>query len=113
MNTKTRIASTLAASLIALLGSAAANAQVYGDTGGYNVPELQAKSTKTRAQVQAELLQARANGELRTTADGYGIVDRVAPTQSAKTRDEVRAETLQAMKNGNLSQGNNGDYSRG
>ena len=39
-----------------------ANAQVYGDTGGYNVPELQAKSTKTRAQVQAELAQARAKG---------------------------------------------------
>jgi len=111
VNTKTRIASTLAASLIALLGSAAANAQVYGDTGGYNVPELQAKSTKTRAQVQAELQHARANGELRTTADGYGIVESSAPTQSAKSRDEVRAEVIQAIRSGaHLSMG---DQSRG
>lgn len=113
MTTKNRIASTVAASLIALLASTAATAQVYGDTGGYDVPELHAPSTKTRAQVQAELAQARANGELRTTAEGYGIGQRgfAAPTASTKTRAEVRAEVIKAMQAGeHLSQGN---YSRG
>lgn len=113
MNTKNRIAATFAASLIALLGSGAATAQVYGDTGGYDVPELHTPSTKTRAQVTAELQQARASGELRTTAEGYRLVERsaVQPTQSAKTRDEVRAEVIKAMKNGeHLSLG---DQSRG
>lgn len=95
MNTK----SLIAASLIALLGSGTAMAQTYGDTGGYDVPELHAPSTKTRAQVQAELAQARANGELATDADGYEYARR-ATTASTKTRAEVRAEAARALKSG-------------
>lgn len=110
MNTKTRIASALAASMIALLAAGTANAQVYGDTGGYNVPELQAKSTKTRAQVQAELQQARANGELATHADGYDFAARNT-TASTKTREEVRAEAAKALKSGEASAF--GNYTRG
>ena len=110
MNTKTRIASALAASMFALLAAGTANAQVYGDTGGYNVPELQAKSTKTRAQVQAELAQARANGELSTHAEGYDFAARQA-TASTKTREEVRAEAARALKSGEASAF--GNYTRG
>lgn len=109
MNTKTRIASALAASMIALLAGTA-NAQVYGDTGGYNVPELQAKSTKTRAQVQAELQQARANGELAVHAEGYEFAARNA-TASTKTRAEVQAEAAKALKSGEAL--SFGDYTRG
>lgn len=97
--------SLIAASLIALLSSGATFAADLGDTHGYNVPELTAPSVKTRAQVQAELAQARANGELRADGDGYGYVPN-NKFVSTKTRAEVRAEAVRALKAGELlSQG--------
>ncbi|GAI37062.1 unnamed protein product, partial [marine sediment metagenome] len=56
-------------------------------------------STKTRADVVAELQQARANGQL-LVSDRDQDVKVVA---SGKSRDEVRAELVQARANGELA----------
>ncbi|MCR5865507.1 MAG: DUF4148 domain-containing protein [Aquincola tertiaricarbonis] len=111
MNSKTIYAAALAAGLTLMSGATFAQAHL-GDTYGYTVTQQEFKSTKTRAQVQAELLQARANGELRTDADGYGYLAQ-RPAASERSRAEVRAETINAMKSGALSQGQQALYSRG
>ena len=56
-------------------------------------------STKTRADVVAELQQARANGQL-LVSDRDQNVKVVAST---KSREEVRAELAQARANGEIS----------
>jgi hypothetical protein len=53
--------------------------------------------TKTRAQVQAELLQARADGSIKMTSISYNPL---AASQSVKTREAVRAEMLAARASG-------------
>lgn len=53
--------------------------------------------TKTRAQVQAELQQARADGSIRVHSISYNPL---ALAKSLKTRDEVRAEALAARASG-------------
>ena len=111
MNTKHLITAAVAASF-ALLSTATFAQDHLGDLYGYELAQQKFTSTKTRAQVQAELAQARANGELRTDADGYGYLQQRA-TASNRTREQVRAETIEAMKNGSLSQGNASIYSRG
>jgi len=55
-------------------------------------------STKSRAEVVAELQQARANGEL-LVSDRNRDDKQIA---SAKTRDQVRAELAQARANGEM-----------
>ncbi|ALU87289.1 MULTISPECIES: DUF4148 domain-containing protein [Herbaspirillum] len=92
MNTK-NIAKNLFAGLLltTAVGAAMAEAPYPAET--------RFTSTKTRADVIAELKQARANGELL-------VSDRdqeVKPVASTKTRDEVRAELVQARANGELS----------
>lgn len=57
-------------------------------------------STKTRAEVVAELVQARANGEL-VAGDTYA--GNTSVTTSTRSRDEVRAEAIKAAKNQKLS----------
>ena len=49
-------------------------------------------STKTRAQVQAELVQARADGTTQFYAEGYNPVTVAKSTVSTLTREEVRAQ---------------------
>jgi hypothetical protein len=56
-------------------------------------------STKTRAQVIAELQQARANGEMIVN-DQYP--DLTAPVKSTRTRAEVIAELQQARERGEI-----------
>lgn len=111
MNAKHFAAAAVAASC-ALLSTASFAQSHPGDLYGYDLAVQKVESTKTRAQVQAELAQARAKGELRTDADGYGYLQQRA-TASTRTREEVRAETIEAMKHGSLSQGNASIYSRG
>lgn len=53
--------------------------------------------TKTRAQVQAELLQARADGTTKVWSISYNPL---ALAKSLKTRDEVRAEAVAARVSG-------------
>lgn len=55
----------------------------------------QQKSTQTRAQVQAELAQARADGTLQLAHSEYAPV---ALTESERSRAEVRAEAVAANR---------------
>jgi len=48
-----------------------------------------ALSTKTRAQVQAELVQARADGSIKVWSTSYNPL---TVARSVKTRDEVKAD---------------------
>jgi len=69
----------------------------HADGAEYQLPEPNSSSV-TRAQVLAELADARAKGEIQT---GERDWPQVAFT-SQRTRAEVRAETLQAIASGEL-----------
>jgi len=91
MNTKLTI---VAAALALVAGTAAA-----GDLVSVPVE----RSTLTRAEVQAELLRARAAGELPSSADSYGLSwahvnTGKAPTFTLRTRDEARSEARGAAR---------------
>ncbi|WP_076591330.1 DUF4148 domain-containing protein [Herminiimonas arsenitoxidans] len=63
--------------------------------GESNYPVLtQTGPAKTKAQVQAELREARANGQMDVPDSAYPIL---APSKSTKTRDQVKAELKQAQ----------------
>jgi len=82
----------IAASAIALLGTGAFAQEATPDTW------LQAaQSTKTRAEVSAELAAARASGLTKAWSAGY-----MEPVRSHALRAEVRAQTLQAIQSGEL-----------
>jgi len=83
----------IAAAAIALLGATSAFAQeATPDTW------MQVASSKTRAQVQAELAQARADGSLQVFRAGYIETVKGAP----KARAEVRAAIEAARASGEL-----------
>jgi len=88
MNTK-----SLTAAAFFSLASLSAMAQ----EGFTELPEV-SHSSLTRAEVQAEVVQARASG-LFTPGDRTVIAE---PTGLAKTRAQVVAETLQAIRLGAL-----------
>lgn len=58
-----------------------------------------ADSGKTRAQVQAEVIQARAAGQLDTNDATYPVIPKVASTL---TRAQVQAQVAQARAAGQL-----------
>jgi len=91
MNTTLRL-------IAALTLSAAAAAPVLAQEATPDTWLQQAQSTKTRAQVQAELAAARADGSINAWAPGY--MERVASTQS---REAVRAVTRAAIANGEVA----------
>lgn len=62
----------------------------------YELPQP-ASSTLSRAQVQADLAQARADGSLRVTEADF---QRSTPFESQRSRAEVRAEARAAMVSG-------------
>jgi hypothetical protein len=85
--------------LIAAIAVLAATGSAFAQTGEYIEP-AQFVSTKTRAEVIAELNQAYADGTLNVPEYGYPVVQ---ATGAPKTRDEVRtelAEYLRAQPNG-------------
>lgn len=100
MNTK----SFIAAAALALIGSTA-----FADPSPAQAP----RSQLTRSEVQAELLRARAAGELDSAADSYGLkwAARTSTTSErafARSRDEVREEAVNAArsrKHGDLNVG--------
>jgi len=92
MNTK-NIAKNLFAGLLLTTADGAAMAEAQYPA------ETRFVSTKTRADVVAELQQARANGQL-LVSDRDQNVKVVAST---KSREEVRAELAQARANGEIS----------
>jgi hypothetical protein len=57
----------------------------------------QTVSTKTRAQVQAELAQARADGSIKVSSNHYNPLPLA---KSEKTREAVRAEAIAARQAG-------------
>lgn len=92
MNAKTTL---VAAALALIAGAASANDLVQIPTE---------RGQLTRAEVQAELLRARAAGELASSGDSYGLqwtqpaARRAAPTAIARPRDEVRNEARSAAR---------------
>lgn len=56
-------------------------------------------ATKTRAQVNAELMQARADGSIRVWSTSYNPL---TAAKSLKSRDEVRAQMFAARASGEL-----------
>lgn len=89
--------STIAYPAIALLSLAAAfAAHAESPTVDDSAAQVWAQ-TKTRAQVQAELLQARADGTTKVWSSSYNPL---ALAKSLKSRDEVRAEALAARTSG-------------
>ena len=91
MNTRQRFASVAIAAVAAFAGTAAFAQEATSDAW------MNAASTKTRAEVQAELQQARADGSIRFSRAGY-----IETLQSTKSRDAVKAETLAARSSGEL-----------
>jgi hypothetical protein len=86
-------------SLVAALAlSFAASGAALAEGSRYDYPQ-QVPAAKTRAEVVAELRQARADGSLRATeAD----LQKDTPIASTRSRAEVRAETLAAVKSGEV-----------
>ena len=93
MNTSTKI---LSSALIAIASLSAASAFA----GDSDFPGVQTNtaSTTTRAQVQADLLQARRQGNVMPSDDIYPAA--VAQDRSGKTREEVKAELGNALQHG-------------
>ena len=93
MNTSAKI---LSSALIAVASLSAASAFA----GDNDFPGVQTNtvSNTTRAQVTAELLQARRQGNLLPSDDVYP--GPVAQDRSGKSRDEVKAELVNARRSG-------------
>lgn len=84
---------------IALVLAAAASVPAFADTVNYS--DAARTGTKvTRAEVQAEVLRARAAGELDITEADFPFAPPSA--KSTVTRAEVRAETIRARAAGEL-----------
>ncbi len=84
----------IAAAAIALLGTGAAFAQeATPDTWLQS-----AQSTKSRADVSAELTAARQSGLTKAWSAGY-----MEPVRNSALRAEVRARTLQAIQSGEVN----------
>jgi len=93
----------IAAAVLTLTGAAAFAADQVGGEAYVSFPipnsfSHTAASTKTKAEVQAELVQARAEGQL---TGGEEYVSSVSKnTTSTLSRAEVKAEAIKAAKNG-------------
>jgi Na+-transporting NADH:ubiquinone oxidoreductase subunit NqrC len=87
----------IASAFVSAVALFAAGAQAQEATFD-DVNFMKVASQKTRAQVQAELVQARADGSIRA-----GEVDYVQPAKSVKTRAEVIAELRRAQANGEFA----------
>src|SRR5688572_18007203 len=84
--------------LAALSLSFAAAGSAFAQEATYELPQAAASSV-SRADVLAELKQARADGTLQLTEFDRNQGERFVAQRS---RDEVRAETLAAIRSGEL-----------
>lgn len=96
MNNRKILASTVIA--LAAMAAGSAFADSYDREQASIAPT---QSTLTRAQVQAELAQARQDGSL-PSMNNYYDYPVIANVGTAKTRAQVRAELVQAQKDGSL-----------
>lgn len=89
MNTRTLLA-------LATVAFAAASGSAFAQEAGSDA-WMNAASTKTRAEVSAELAAARADGSIKAVSAGY-----VNPIVAQKTRAQVRQDVLAAARSGEL-----------
>jgi Domain of unknown function (DUF4148) len=89
---KTKLIAATVVALAAMSG-ASAFAQSYKD----NFP-VTMSSNVTRAQVQADFLQARKEGTLPQVGEAAQYAEAKAPVASTATRAEVRALAIQSAK---------------
>jgi len=90
-------ASKFAVSALIALASVAATSAAFAESDN-NYPQIASVSTKTRAEVQAEVAQASKDGTLQIGNDNsYPVLLQVA---SHKTRTDVIAEYVAARKAG-------------
>jgi hypothetical protein len=84
--------------LIALASVAATSAAFAESSADRNYPQISVNSVKSRAEVQAELVQARQDGTLHIGNDNdYPVI---TATASSKTREQVMAEYVAARNAG-------------
>ena len=101
------IATFAAAATLAMTAFATQAANIESPLGDHNWPsEVQSESTRTRAEVHTELLDAVKNNRM-AMADGDHVRLRADETSrhSTLTREEVRAGAIAAMKDGSIVQG--------
>jgi Domain of unknown function (DUF4148) len=93
----------LGTAALAQSSSASAEAPVFEwEKPGYEAATLPGKS---RAEVIAELNEARSNGTLSMSDRDYPAFEEVARIEDGKTRAQVRAEAIEARRLGLSSQG--------
>ena len=99
MKTRLLMAAVIALSAAATVGSTFADSASEGPVAG---------STRTRAEVRAELEQARAQGLLNSSEHSFvnewarpemGAMGVAGSRYSSRTREEVRAEAIDYWKN--------------
>lgn len=91
--------SSLAHSLVAALALAATGAAYADDPTHDDSATPVWSQTKSRAQVQAELDQVRADGTIRVWSSSYNPL---ALAKSVQSRDTVRAEAVAARSDGDV-----------
>jgi hypothetical protein len=102
--------SLIVAGLLSLAGFAA-HAETPDRSGQFAIT---IQSTKSRADVLAELKEAQRTGDIQVSGEGGTAYERnpgayPSRTQVAgKTREQVRAETLQAVRDGDIAYGEAG-----
>ena len=87
----------VSASVLAL--AALASASSFAQDNNYPGNDVSATSTKTRAEVRAELLQT-PRASYQVNGDSKFPGSDAAPVAGSKTRAEVRAELEQAQRDG-------------
>lgn len=83
--------------LIFAVSAVAAAGSVFAEDIGAYVDFSHVISTKTRAEVIAELKQAQAEGLMAFREDTYPVLQQQAGT--ARSRDEVRSEAIESARN--------------
>lgn len=90
-------ASKILSPVVLVLASVVAGGAFASASNANTYPELPASnSTLTRAQVQAEMFQARAAGTMNVSDDAYPVVTATAP---APTRSDMWSEHHAAVQN--------------
>lgn len=83
------------------MSAAAAQAASFDFTGDHYPPEVAGQSTLTRAQVNAQVQDAMAKGQLQLVGDAYLPLSLQQPSSNL-SREQVRQETIAAGKAGLL-----------
>jgi Domain of unknown function (DUF4148) len=106
---KRQVIATLVASLFAVPALADAGSQNAEQSYSWNYPALHATSSKSRAEVLAELVQAKQSGDViadaETGAKAYQLYPSAYPAHAVaegKSRGEVLAELRKAERDGDI-----------